>query len=118
MPQKPGQANSFIDHQGHGQAGAAKSAFTGQASRPLARQHPIQRIARPPGKPRVSVADGYIDTESLTSLSPAERTSAANRVPMRRFGTPAEVAAAVRFFACSDASYITGSALKVDGGVL
>jgi 3-oxoacyl-[acyl-carrier protein] reductase len=37
---------------------------------------------------------------------------------MRRFGKPEEVAAAVRFLACPEASYITGSILKVDGGIL
>jgi NAD(P)-dependent dehydrogenase (short-subunit alcohol dehydrogenase family) len=37
---------------------------------------------------------------------------------MRRFGRPEEVAAAVVFLACPDASYITGSVLKIDGGIL
>jgi len=36
---------------------------------------------------------------------------------MRRFGKPEEVAAAVKFFASPDASYITGAVLKVDGGI-
>jgi 3-oxoacyl-[acyl-carrier protein] reductase len=36
---------------------------------------------------------------------------------MRRFGKPEEVAAAVRFLACPEASYITGSVLKIDGGI-
>ena len=36
---------------------------------------------------------------------------------MKRFGTPDEVAAAVLFLASSDASYITGIDLLVDGGV-
>ena len=39
------------------------------------------------------------------------------RNPMKRFGTPDEVAAAVLFLASSDASYITGVDLLVDGGV-
>ena len=38
------------------------------------------------------------------------------RVPMGRFGTAEEVAAAVAFLASSDASYITGVELNVDGG--
>ena len=65
-----------------------------------------------------AVCPGYIETESLAALSPEARQAALARVPMRRFGTPAEVAAAVRFLACSDAAYITGCALKIDGGIL
>ena len=40
------------------------------------------------------------------------------RIPARRLGKPSEVAAAIRFLACSEAAYITGSALKIDGGIL
>jgi 3-oxoacyl-[acyl-carrier protein] reductase len=38
-------------------------------------------------------------------------------VPMKRFGTVEEVAAAVRFLASPDAGYITGAVLPVDGGL-
>jgi 3-oxoacyl-[acyl-carrier protein] reductase len=65
-----------------------------------------------------AVCPGYIETEALASLGAAERQAAVARVPMRRFGRPAEVAAAVRFLACPDAGYLTGSALKIDGGIL
>ena len=64
-----------------------------------------------------AVCPGYVETEALASLGDDERKAALARVPMRRFGTPAEVAAAVRFLACSDAGYITGSWLKIDGGI-
>jgi NAD(P)-dependent dehydrogenase (short-subunit alcohol dehydrogenase family) len=43
--------------------------------------------------------------------------SLAERVPLRRFGTPEEVAAAVLFLASDEASFITGSELTVDGGL-
>ena len=65
-----------------------------------------------------AVCPGYLETEGLASLDDDARRAALARIPARRFGRPSEVAAAVRFLACSDASYITGSVLKIDGGIL
>jgi len=64
-----------------------------------------------------AICPGYIETEALAGMSPEERKIALSRVPIRRFGKPEEVAAAVRFLACSEAAYITGSIIKVDGGI-
>jgi 3-oxoacyl-[acyl-carrier protein] reductase len=64
-----------------------------------------------------AVCPGFVETEALASLNAEERKVAQAKIPMRRFGRPAEVAAAIRFLACQDASYITGSVLKVDGGI-
>lgn len=65
-----------------------------------------------------AVCPGYVETEALASLSPEQRQAALAGVPMRRFGRPEEVAAAVRFLACPESAYLTGSVLKVDGGLL
>lgn len=65
-----------------------------------------------------AVCPGYIETEALAGMSAEQKREAAMRVPMRRLGKPAEVAAAVLFLASPQASYITGSALKIDGGIL
>ena len=64
-----------------------------------------------------AICPGYVESESL-GLSDDERKSALARIPMRRFGRPEEIAAAVRFLACAEAGYVTGSILKVDGGIL
>jgi 3-oxoacyl-[acyl-carrier protein] reductase len=65
-----------------------------------------------------AVCPGFIDTEALAHLGSEERKAVEARVPMRRFGRPDEVAAAVRFLACPEAAYITGSIVKIDGGIL
>jgi 3-oxoacyl-[acyl-carrier protein] reductase len=65
-----------------------------------------------------AVCPGFVETNALSGMTGEERKAAAMRIPMRRFGRPAEVAAAICFLASDEASYITGSTLKVDGGVL
>lgn len=65
-----------------------------------------------------AVCPGFIETDALADLTNEHRKAAELRIPMRRFGRPEEAAAAVCFLASSDASYITGSVLKVDGGIL
>ena len=65
-----------------------------------------------------AICPGFVETEALTHLANEERAAAQTRIPMRRFGRPEEVAAAVRFLASHESSYITGSVLKVDGGIL
>lgn len=64
-----------------------------------------------------AILPGYIATEALADMDPDAAKRAKAGIPMRRFGRPEEVAAAVGFLACQDAGYITGSALKIDGGI-
>lgn len=64
-----------------------------------------------------SVLPGYIETEALSHLDEEAAKLAKKGIPMRRFGRPEEVASAVFFIACQDAGYVTGSALKIDGGI-
>jgi 3-oxoacyl-[acyl-carrier protein] reductase len=64
-----------------------------------------------------SILPGYIETEALGEMDDETRKQAQKGIPMRRFGKPAEVAAAVYFLASPDAAYITGAALKIDGGI-
>jgi 3-oxoacyl-[acyl-carrier protein] reductase len=64
-----------------------------------------------------AICPGYIETDALDTMTPEERTGTKARIPARRFGRPEEVAAAVKFVACAEAGYVTGSILKVDGGI-
>lgn len=59
-----------------------------------------------------AVAPGWIATGSQS----AAEVAAGELTPLRRSGTPVEVAAAVQFLTCRDASYITGQMIVVDGG--
>ena len=61
-----------------------------------------------------AVAPGFISTDMTAELATDEIVKA---IPARRQGTPEEVAAAVRFLASDDASYVTGTTLYVDGGM-
>jgi NAD(P)-dependent dehydrogenase (short-subunit alcohol dehydrogenase family) len=66
-----------------------------------------------------SVAPGYIDT-ALTERflkNPFVSKALLDKTPMRRFGTPEEIARATLFFASDDSAYVTGAELAVDGGM-
>lgn len=65
------------------------------------------------------IAPGPVDTPLTQRLhSSATRDSYARAVPLRRYGTPAEMAGAVAFLASDDASYISGHVIPVDGGFM
>src|SRR4029079_16993181 len=63
------------------------------------------------------VAPGFIDTDMTRSLGEDARTKLSDQVPLRRLGTPADVAAAVVFLLGDGASYVTGVTLYVNGGM-
>jgi 3-oxoacyl-[acyl-carrier protein] reductase len=64
-----------------------------------------------------SVAPGYLRTEMTHGLDETQLVQIERRTPLGRLGTPADVAAAVRFLASDDASFVTGHVLVVDGGL-
>ncbi|WPX97142.1 3-oxoacyl-[acyl-carrier-protein] reductase [Candidatus Bandiella euplotis] len=63
------------------------------------------------------VAPGYIDTPMTQVLSEEIKTSIINHIPIRRIGTPQDIANAVLFLAADESSYITGHTLSVNGGM-
>jgi NAD(P)-dependent dehydrogenase (short-subunit alcohol dehydrogenase family) len=64
-----------------------------------------------------AVSPGYIATEMLGEIDPDGLEAALRLVPMRRYGKPEEIAAAMVFLASDDAAYITGQVLRVNGGM-
>ncbi|MEN8232571.1 MAG: SDR family oxidoreductase, partial [Thermodesulfobacteriota bacterium] len=64
-----------------------------------------------------SVSPGFIDTELLEGLTADQLAQYKKLVPMKRFGKPQEVAAAVLFLAGEQASYISGTVLEITGGL-
>lgn len=65
-----------------------------------------------------AVAPGVIRTEMLSASSEEVNQQFLARIPLNRFGTPAEVADAVGFLLSDASAYITGEILDVNGGIL
>jgi 3-oxoacyl-[acyl-carrier protein] reductase len=77
-------------------------------------------IAREIGKKNVTsncIAPGFIMTDMTAGLPDMVKDAAMNVIPMRKFGTPEDVARAVAFLTDDDTGYITGQVLCVDGGM-
>ncbi len=64
-----------------------------------------------------AVAPGLVDTEMTSSLSAVVKRQFLQRIPLRRFATPADIVPVVRLLLSAEASYITGQVLVVDGGL-
>jgi len=64
-----------------------------------------------------AVAPGFIETDMTAALSEDVKNNLLTHIPLRRFGTVEDVAAAVRFLASEEAGYITGHVLDVNGGM-
>ena len=64
-----------------------------------------------------SVTPGFIDTDMTKDLPEKAKQDLLNKIPLKRFANPKEVANAVAFLLSDEASYITGESLKVNGGM-
>ncbi len=76
----------------------------------------LARELAPSGITVNAVAPGYIETDMIGVVPRRHLAWALQAIPVGRFGSPEEVASAVRFLALPEASYINGHTLVVDGG--
>jgi 3-oxoacyl-[acyl-carrier protein] reductase len=63
------------------------------------------------------VAPGFVETEMTAALPEERRAEYLQAIPLRRYASAAEVAAAVRWLAGDEAAYITGAVSPIDGGL-
>ncbi len=64
-----------------------------------------------------SVAPGFIDTDMTRELGEEQTQALLSKIPLGRYGQPAEIAAVVGFLASDQAGYITGETIHVNGGM-
>ena len=64
-----------------------------------------------------AVAPGFIATDMTAVLPDQVKEAMLGRIPLKKFGAPEDVAAAVKFLASEEAGYITGHVLDVNGGM-
>jgi len=71
----------------------------------------------PEGKRVNILAPGYVDTAILAGDSKEKRMFRENEVPLKRVGSPADMASTISFLIGPDSSYITGAIIHVNGGL-
>ncbi|MDR0580181.1 MAG: 3-oxoacyl-ACP reductase FabG [Campylobacteraceae bacterium] len=64
-----------------------------------------------------TITPGFIATDMTDKLSDEIKTSFVEKIPLKRFGTPKDIANAAAFLLSDEAAYITGETLKVNGGI-
>jgi len=89
---------------------AAKAGVAGM-SRALAREIGSRNITVN------CIAPGFIDTDMTKSLNEQQSAAILQQIPLGRLGQPQEIAAAALFLASSEAGYVTGTTMHVNGGM-
>ena len=65
-----------------------------------------------------AVAPGFIETDMTSVLSDSVKENINSQIPLKRMGSPREVANVIYFLGNDDSSYITGQVINVDGGMV
>ncbi|MBM4357372.1 MAG: 3-oxoacyl-ACP reductase FabG [Deltaproteobacteria bacterium] len=89
---------------------ASKAALLG-ITKSLAREYASRAITVN------AITPGFIETDMTHAIPEPARSELAKAIPLGRIGTAAEVAAAAAFLASDEAAYVTGQALRVNGGM-
>jgi 3-oxoacyl-[acyl-carrier protein] reductase len=89
---------------------ASKSALVGMV-RSLAKEYATRGITAN------ALCPGFVETEMTSRLAERSRRALDESIPTGRVGTVEEIAAAIRFLASDEASYVNGAVLAVDGGL-
>jgi 3-oxoacyl-[acyl-carrier protein] reductase len=101
---------AFVGAPGQANYASSKAGLVGLA----------RSIARELGSRSITanvIAPGFIDTDMTAAMTEARRDEVLGNVPLKRYGTPDEIAAAALYLASDGAAYVTGAVLPVDGGV-
>lgn len=96
---------------------AAGAAYTASKGGVLALTKSIARYGGPHGITANCVLPGVIDTDMTRAWTEEARTAAVLATPLRRIGTPAEVAALVAFLVSEASAFVSGAHLDVNGGL-
>jgi 3-oxoacyl-[acyl-carrier protein] reductase len=64
-----------------------------------------------------AIAPGFIETDMSAAVRNKAGDKIKNYIPMRRIGTPEDIARVAVFLASADSAYVTGQVLTVDGGL-
>jgi 3-oxoacyl-[acyl-carrier protein] reductase len=109
--------NMSWDHVTTGMSGANPEIFSAVKGGVLGFSKSLARALAPAVRVNV-LAPGWIETAFGEQADPDWRRSVAESTPMRRWGTPEDVAAAALYLASPEASFITGQAINVNGGTV
>ena len=109
--------NMGWDHVTSGMAGADPELFSAVKAGVLAYSKSLARALAPAVRVNV-LCPGWIETAFAQQADDGFRRSVAEATPLRRWGTPADVAAAALYLASPGAAFITGQAINVNGGLV
>ncbi|MBQ3658156.1 MAG: 3-oxoacyl-[Bacteroidales bacterium] len=99
----------------HGNAGQANYASSKAGLIALAKS--VAQEMGPKGIRANAIAPGFIETAMTAALPEKVREEWKKRIPLRRGGTPEDIAEVATFLASDMSSYVTGQVIQIDGGM-